>query len=141
MIPWRNVTYFLISSIVWGLLDQLQIFWQLYLIELLGCLTCLGLLKLQHLIYPRLLAGFGMLRFFTNLGLIEFQVRYLALLCLLSVINSFRWFWMGSCHKNIQFQLEFLKTLFLVLHFCYYKLLIFLMILSVILVSWHYSLL
>ena len=31
---------------VLGLLDQLQIFLQLYLIELLGLLTCLGLLEL-----------------------------------------------------------------------------------------------
>ena len=37
---------FLISSMVLGLLDQLQIFSQLYLIELLGLLTGLGLLEL-----------------------------------------------------------------------------------------------
>ena len=52
-----------------GLLDQLQIFSQLYLIELLGLLTVLGLLELWHLIYPRLLTGFGMLVVFTNLSL------------------------------------------------------------------------
>ena len=40
---------------VLGLLDQLLIFSQLYLIELLGLLTGLGLLKLWHLIYPRFL--------------------------------------------------------------------------------------
>ena len=37
---------FLISSMVLGLLDQLQIFLQLYLIELLGLLTVVGLLEL-----------------------------------------------------------------------------------------------
>ena len=37
---------FLISSMVLGLLDQLQIFSQLYLIELLELLTGLGLLEL-----------------------------------------------------------------------------------------------
>ena len=37
---------FLIFSMVLGLLDQLQIFLQLYLIELLGLLTGLGLLEL-----------------------------------------------------------------------------------------------
>ena len=79
---------------VLGLLDQLQIFSQLYLIELLGLLTGLGLLELWHLIYPRLLAGFGMLVFFTNLNLMEFQVRFLALFFLFSVINGFGWFWM-----------------------------------------------
>ena len=61
-----------------GLLDQLLIFSQFYLIKLLGLLTGLGLLKLWHLIYPRPLTGFGMLVFFTNLSLMEFQVRYLA---------------------------------------------------------------
>ena len=69
--------------------DQLQIFSQLYLIELLGLSTGLGLLELWHLIYPRLLKGFGILVFFTNLSLMEFQVRYLALF-LFSVIGDFK---------------------------------------------------
>ena len=56
---------------VLGLFDQLQIFSQLYLIELLGLLTCLGLHELWHLIYPGVLTGFGMLVFFTNLSLIS----------------------------------------------------------------------
>ena len=59
-------------SIVLGLLDELQTFLPLYLIELLGLLTGLGLLELWHLIYPRLLTGFGMLVFFTNLSFMEF---------------------------------------------------------------------
>ena len=58
----------------------------LYLIELLMLLT-----DLQHLIYPRLFTGFGMLVFFTNLGRMEFQFRYLALLLLFSVIDGFEW--------------------------------------------------
>ena len=78
---------FLISSIVLGLLDQLQIFWQLYLIELLGLVTGLRLLKLHHLIYPRLLTGVGMMAYFTNVRLMEFQVRYLALFLLFSVLT------------------------------------------------------
>ena len=78
------MTFFLNSSMVLGLLDQLQIFSQLYLIELLGLLT-----------------RFGMLVFFTNLSLMEFQVRYLALFLLFSVIDGFEWFWMGSLQKNI----------------------------------------
>ena len=115
--------------------DQLQIFSQLYLIELLGLLTALELLKLWHLIYPRLLTDFGMLVFFTNLSLMEFQVRYLALFLLFSVIDGFKWFWMESLHKNIQLTLEFLKAPFLVLHFSYYTLMTFLTMLSVILLS------
>ena len=74
----EKLTFFLISNMVLGLLDQLQIFSQLYLVELLGLLTSLGVLKLWHLIYPRLFTGFGMLVYFTNLSLMEFQVRYLA---------------------------------------------------------------
>ena len=61
--------FFLISSVVLGHLNQLQIFSPLYLIELLGLSTGLGLLELWHFIYPRLLTGFGMQVFFTNLSL------------------------------------------------------------------------
>ena len=75
----------------------------------------------------------GKLVFFKNLSLMEFQVRYLALFLLFSVIGSFRSFWMGNLHKNIQLMLVFLKALFLVLHFSYYTLMTFLMMLSVIL--------
>ena len=44
---------------VLGLLDQLQIFSQLYLIELLEPLTGLGLLKLWHFIIPNLFRILG----------------------------------------------------------------------------------
>ena len=87
LITQRNVVFFLISNMVLGLLNQLLIFSQFYLIELLGLLTGLGLLELWHLIYPRLLTGFGMLVFFTNLNLMEFQVRYFTLFLLFSVSN------------------------------------------------------
>ena len=120
---------------VLGLLDQLQIFSQLYLIELLELLTRLGLLGLWHLIYPRLLTGFDMLVFFTNLSLMEFQVRYLVLFLLFSVIDGFEWFWMGSLHKNIQLMLKFLMAPFLVLRFCCYTVMTFLTMLSVTLLS------
>ena len=73
-----------------------------------------------------------MLVFFTNLGLMEFQVGYLALFLRFSVIDGFGWFWMGNFHKNIQLMLEFLKGPFLVLHFSYYTLMTFLIMLSVI---------
>ena len=76
-----------------------------------------------------------MLLFFTNLSLTEFQVRYLVLFLLFSVIGGFGWFWMASVHKNIQLMPEFLKAPFFVLHFSYYTLMTFLMMLSVILPS------
>ena len=81
---------------VLGLLDELLIISQLHLIELLGLLTGLGLLELWHLVYPRLLTGFGMLAFFTNLSLMEFQVRYLALFLLFAVLDTFKWFRMEN---------------------------------------------
>ena len=59
----------------------------------------------------------------------------LALFLLFSVIDDFEWFWMESLHKNIQLMREFLKSPFLVLHFSYYTLMIFLTMLSVILLS------
>ena len=49
-----------------------------------------------------------------NLSLMKFQVRYLALFIPFSVIDSFKWFWIESLHKNIQLMLEFLKAPFLV---------------------------
>ena len=117
-----------------GLLDQLLIFSRLLSDRIARALTGLGLLELWHLMYPVLLTGFGMLVFFTKSSLMEFQVRYLALF-LFSVIDSFKWFWMESLHKNYQLMLEFLKSSFLGLHFFYCKLMTFLTMLSVILLS------
>ena len=45
MITYRNKNFFLIISMVLHLLNQLQIFWHWYLVELLGLLTGLGLHK------------------------------------------------------------------------------------------------
>ena len=108
---------------------------QLYLIELLGLLTGLGLLELWHLIYPRLLTGFDMLVFFPNISLMEFQVRYLVLSHRFSVIDRLEWFWKESLHKNIQLILELLKVPVVVPHFSYYTLMTFLTMFSVLLLS------
>ena len=81
------------------------------------------------------LTGFGMLVHFTNLSLMEFQVGYLTIILLFSVIDCFEWFWMESLHKNNQIILEFLKAPFVVLHFFCCILMTFLMTLSVILLS------
>ena len=45
-VAWRNMVFFLISSVVLGLLNKLQIFKLLYPIKLLGLLIGLGLLEL-----------------------------------------------------------------------------------------------
>ena len=83
----------------------------------------------------KVFAGFGMVVYFTNLGLGEFQVRYLALFLLFSVVDGYEWFWMESLNRSIQLVLEFLKGPFLVLHFSSCILMTFLMVLSVVLVS------
>ena len=73
-----------------------------------------------------------MLFLFTNLSLMEFQVRYLAIFLLFSVIDGFEWFWMDSLHKNIQLMLEFLKGPFLLSVILLSMLMILLSILSAI---------
>ena len=65
----------------------------------------------------------------------EFQVRYLDLCLVFSVVDGFELFWMASLHKNIQLMLELLEAPFLVLHFSYYTLMTLPMMLSVILLS------
>ena len=76
-----------------------------------------------------------MLVFFTNIGLMEFQVRYLTLLLLFSVIGGLESVivCMRSFLRNIQLMLEFLRAPILDLHFSYYTSMTFLMMLSVIL--------
>ena len=76
-----------------------------------------------------------MLVFCTSLSLMEFQFKYLTLLLLLSVIDSFGWSWIGNLHKNIQLMLDFFKDTSLALQFYYYTLMTFLMMFSVILLS------
>ena len=63
------------------------------LTELLGFIIGLELLQLFYLIYPKVSAGFGILIFFANSNLAEFQVGYFALFRLFSVTDSFGWFW------------------------------------------------
>ena len=70
-----------------------------------------------------------------KLSLMEFQVKYLALFLLYSVIDGFEWFWMRSLHKKFQLMLKFFMAPLLVLHFSYYTLMTFMMMLSVILLS------
>ena len=129
------MSIFLLYSMVLAFPNQLQIFSQFFLMELLRLLTVLGPLELWHLIYPMLLTGFGMMISFKNLSLMESQVRFLALFLLFLTIDSFEWFWMESLHNNVQLILEFLKASFSVLHISYYTLMAFLTMLSAILLS------
>ena len=76
---------------------------------------------------------YAMLVCLTNLSLKEFQVRYLALFPLFSVIDGFGSFWMENLHNKIQLMLKFRKALFLDIHIFYYLSMTFPLILSVIL--------
>ena len=84
---------FFISRMVLGLLHQLRIFLQLYLIELLGLLTGLGLLKLYLAlnIYKALgrVWHAGHLHKLKSYGLLG---QNLVLFILFSVIDSFKRF-------------------------------------------------
>ena len=133
---------FSIFSMVIALLNQLQIFWQLYLIELLQFFidlelsatwaVALDISKAFDRVWHAVLFG---TQGFTNLSLMEFWVRYSALFYLFSVIDDIKWFKMGSIYNNIQLILEFLKAPSLDQYFSCYTLITFLMILSVILLS------
>ena len=76
-----------------------------------------------------------MLVLFTNLSLMEFWIKYLALVCPFSAKYIFEWFWVRNLHKNIQLRLEFIRAYFLVEHFSCYTPMTSLMMLSVILLS------
>ena len=108
---------------------------QLYLIELLGLLIGLGLFELQHLIYPRMSTGFGMLVIFTNLIKLEIQVTYINLFRLFSVMDGFEQFCVRSHRKNTQLMLVFIKAPFLCLRICYCILMTPLVMLSVSLLA------
>ena len=139
IVPEKNTT-FKNAIIFLGRFDQLQIFLQLYLIQSLGLLTGLVLLDLRHFIYPRLLTGFYMLVFLYKLKSCEISGQKFGLFRLenfrfFSVIDGFKWFWMGTLRKNIYKIWEFLKAPFFFVLFPHYKLLTSLMILFVILLS------
>ena len=129
------MAFLLIFSMVLGLLDQLQIFWQLRLTELQRFYRSEGTQSVT-LDISKVFDRFWHAVFFRNLSLMEIQVRYLALFLLFLVKDGLEWFLMGSLNKNIQLILEFLKAPFLAIQFfCYTLMTLFLMMVSVILVS------
>ena len=109
----------------------------MYLIELLGLLIDLMLVKLQHLIYPRLLTEFGLLVFFTNLSIKDLD--YLFGISLFSEIEA-----PSGSEWEIATRKKFLNIPFLILHFSCNTLLTFLITVTVILLSMqmilHYTL-
>ena len=83
------------SRKVLGLIDQLQTFWQLHV-------NMSWATRAMTLIYLRLLTGFDMLVFFTNLNLMQFQVGYFAILHFFSIIDCFGWFWMQPLNFTLK---------------------------------------
>ena len=123
---------FLVSCMVLGLLDQLQILTSVpdRIVRALKSsgatrAAALDISKNSERVWRAALLHRRM----------KFQVKYFALFLLSSVIDGFGWFWIGSFHKNIQLILEFLKGPFFVLYFSYNTLMTFLMMLFVILLS------
>ena len=111
---------------------QMHIFWKLYMIDFLWLLIGLELLKLQQLIYPRLLAVCSTLVLSQTKVLLNFIWGFWPYF---PVRQGLEWFWiLGSLRKNSQLMLVHLKAPLLVLSFSYYTLMTFLM-LSVILLS------
>ena len=119
---------------VLGLPVQLQIFLQLYLIELLGLLTGLGLLELWHLIYPKLLIVWhaGLLHKLKSYGIsgqiFDLISSFLSNRRLRVVLDE-------KASQEYPVNTGVFKGPFLDLHFFYYTLITFLMMVSVILLS------
>ena len=124
--------FFLISSIILGLIDQLPDLLTVVSDRIAGAFNRFGATRAVQLIYLRLPIGFGMLVFFKDLLLMEFQVRYLPVFHLFSLIDPFL---DGKSSQDIQLMLQFLKAAFLVLHSSYYSLMTLMMIFSVTLLS------
>ena len=80
----------LISSMVSGLFNQLQIFSQLYLIELMGLLIGIGLIELWQSKVSYKVSPSGLLHELKSNEILDWK---LALFCPSSVIDGFRYFW------------------------------------------------
>ena len=117
-----------------GLLHQLQIFWLLS-DTIATAFNRSGAARAVALDISKAFDKVWCASLIQKLKLCGISGQIFGLFFHFSVIDAFRWFWKGILHKNTQLMLEFLKALFLVLHFCYYILMTFLMMLSVILWS------
>ena len=119
---------FLVSSMVSGLFDQLQIFQQLYLIKFLELFIDLGLFKSYHYIFTRF--SIGMLVFFTN----SISGWAFALIFSLQSQTALSCSWVKSL-QEYPVNAGVTEDSLLILHFSYNTLMTFLMMLSVILLT------
>ena len=84
--------YFLISSMVLGLLNQLQDLLIVISDGITRAFNRSGVTRTVSLNIFKAFKEFKIQVFFTNLSLMEFGVRYLALFHLFSAIVNFEWF-------------------------------------------------
>ena len=75
-----------------GLLDQPSHLLTVVSSRIAWVFTGLGLMELKYLIYPRLSTVFRMRVLFTNLSLMEFQVKCLIFFHLFLVLDGLEWF-------------------------------------------------
>ena len=123
------MAFFVISSMVLGLLHQLQIILAVASARIARAFNSSGATWAVALDISKAFDRVW------HAGLFHKLKSYGISGGIFGLLFSVMTFWMESLHKNIQLMLEFLKTPLLVPHFSYYTLMTFLMILSVILLS------
>ena len=107
----------LISGMVLGLLYQLQTFCPLHVMELLGLFNRSGTTWAIAVYISKAFNKVGHASLLHKWSCMEFQVRYLALFHLFSIIDDFELFWMVILCQNAQLMQQFVKTTFLFLYF------------------------
>ena len=115
LIIWRNVSFFLICSIVSSLpincRSSNNCIWENY-----KDFNKSGATRALTLDTSKAFNRVWHASLLHKLNFMEFQVSYLTLFCHFSVRDSFKWFWMGRL-RNIHLKLELLQAPFLDLHF------------------------
>ena len=106
----------------------------MYVIELLGLLTRLGIIELQQCDISKIFDRIWHASLLPKVKSYGISGQKLGLI-LFSVIDGFKCFWMRNFYKNIKLILKLLKAPFLVQHYFYHTLKTFFLILSVVLPS------
>ena len=119
---------FLTSSKVLGRLDQPQVIWLLYIMELLAHLIDLGYSNCSTWYIQSFWQGLACWAFPQTFALWNFGSLLWPYFVFFSIIDAFQWFWIGSSHKNFHLVLEFFTVPFLDLHFSYYTLMTLVML-------------
>ena len=110
------MAFFLIYSMVSGLLKQLHIFWQLYLIELLGLFFVgagrgggWGEEGATQVVALDTSMAFNRVWRAGKRKSYGISGQIFHLFFLLLVMYNFQWFWMAILYRNIELMLEFIR--------------------------------